>query len=365
MKFSINQAEFLSALQIVEKGSSSRGASPILSGVLLQASVDMLTLSTTDGTLSIRSRLNALIDEEGEAVIPNKILVGVVKSLPNEALTVEANESDGKVTCGKASFDLKAFDPADFPNFPEVQPQDLISIPGSQFARMVQHVQRDVSKDESRPILTGVHVEAADGKLKMTATDSYRLAVIQTDFDNHDQSFSAVISGNFLSDLASLSRANNDPIKISLAENQILVELGSTTFVNRRIEGQYPAVSRLLPKDHSTRVTFDLSQLIQTVKRVALMSNRTSPVKFDVNAATQTVVISTISPDMGSASETISAKVEGDDIITAFNAYYVLDGLSAVDTKEVYLDCQESMRPSVFHAESPEDFTYLIMPVRI
>lgn len=365
MKFSINQSEFLSALQVVEKGSSTRGASPILSGVLLQASVDMLTLSTTNGTLSIRSSINALIDEEGEAVIPNKLLVDVVKSLPNEALVLEANETQGKITCDKTSFDLKAFAPADFPSFPEIQPENSISVPGKKFARMVEHVNRDVSRDESRAILTGIHIKAHEGTLQMIATDSYRLAIIETDFDNNGQDFSAVISGSFLTDLASLCKSSDDPIKISIAENQILVELGSTTFVNRRIEGQYPDVTRLLPKDHSTRVTFDVAQLIQTVRRVSLMTNKTAPIKFDINADTQSVVISTMSPDIGSASETISAKVEGNNIETAFNAFYTLDGLSAIHTKQVYLDSQESMRPSVFHAESPEKFTYLIMPVRM
>ncbi len=365
MKFSINQSEFLSALQDVEKGLSSRVASPILSGVLLQASVDMLTLSTTDGTLSIRTSINALIDEEGEAVIPSKLLISVIKSLPNEAIVFEANETEGKVSCGKASFDLKAFNPTDFPSFPEVQPQDSIEIPSTQFARMVRHVDRDVSRDESRAILTGIYIQAANGTLKMTATDSYRLAIIETDFDNQGQDFAAVISGTFLTDLASLCRSDSETIKISLADNQILVELGPTTFVNRRIEGQYPDVGRLLPKEHSTRVTFDVAQLTETVKRVSLMTNKTAPIKFDINAETQSVLISTMSPDVGSASETISAKVEGNDITTAFNAYYTLDGLSAIDTKEVFLDLQEAMRPSVFHSENPENFTYLIMPVRM
>lgn len=364
MKFSINQSEFQSALNVVAKGAATRSTLPILSGIYLKAYDGSLTLEATDLDLSIRCSIPALIEEEGETVIPSRLLSDVVKSLPNIAIHIEASDESATILCDTASFSLKTLASQDFPGFPEVKGDTSITIPFPVFSHMVKRVAKVVSRDESRAILTGVLIEAESGLLRMVATDSYRLAVTDTDFENSVEDFSAVVSGSFLMDLASLSE-NEESIELALSENQVIVRYGTTTFVNRKIEGNYPHYNQLIPDSYATRASFDTKQVVDAVKRTSLLSNKTSPVRFDLNAASQTTQISTASQDIGAASETIASNIEGDDVEIAFNFSYVLDGLASIETDTVYLELQGSMKPGIFKSEEQERFLYLIMPVRL
>lgn len=365
MKLSINKNELQTALGVVAKGATTRSTLPILSGILLKAYEDTLTLEATNMELSVRCSLPALIEEEGSTVIPSKLITDVIKSLPDSAVHIETKEDteEAKVLCDTSSFSIKTLNAEDFPGFPEVNGEDRITIPFATFSHMVRRVARIVSRDESRAILTGVLIEAGNNILRMVATDSYRLAVTDTDFEGIVD-FNAVIAGSFLSELASLPEGN-ETIDLALAENQIIATYGNTTFVNRRIEGNFPRYNQLIPDTHETRAVYDTKQLMEAVKRTSVLSNKTAPVKFDLNGASQTTQISTASKDIGAASETIVSSMEGGDAVIAFNFGYVIDGLSSVETDKVYLELQGSQRPGIFKSEETERFLYLIMPVRL
>lgn len=364
MKFNINKEDFQSTLEIVAKGAAVRSTLPILSGIHCITEGDMLTLEATNLDLSIKRSIPAFIEEEGEAVIPSKLLTDVVKSLPEAAVHVETTTETASIMCESSSFSLKTLDPQDFPGFPEVEQTLAISIPFSTFSHMVKRVARVVSRDESRAILTGVLLEVHDGMLRMVATDSYRLAVTDIDFTTPSEDFTAVISGSFMSDLAGLSDTG-ESLTLALAENQIVVTYDGTTFINRRIEGNYPRYSQLIPETYETCAIFDTKMLIEAVKRTSLLSNKTAPVRFDVNKASQTVQISTASQDVGEAHETLGAKIQGEDEEIAFNFGYVIDGLSSIETESVQLELQGSMKPGILRATEQENFLYLIMPVRL
>lgn len=365
LKFSINKTELQNALSVVLKGVSTRSTLPILSGILLEVQRDSLTLQTTDLELSIQYSVPALVEEEGKAVVPGKLFSEIVKNLPDAAVHVSADEESALITCDASSFSIKALNYEDFPGFPRVDVTQRIEIPFSQFSSMVRRVARVVSKDESRAILTGVLITLEDGRLKMVATDSYRLAVTEADLpDTSADEFQAVISGSFLSEIASLSLTNS-VLSLALAENQIVVTCGDTVFVNRRIEGNFPNYKQLLPDGHATRATLDVDRLVAAVKRASLLGSSDAPVRFDLNVASQTVQLSAAAQDVGSAQETIPCEIEGADAEIAFNYSFVLSGLSAVTTKRVYLELQSSLKPGIFRAEESENYLYLVMPVRI
>lgn len=366
MKFSINASELQNALTTVSKGSDSNPAQPILAGILLNARESMLTLESTNLNLSIRCALPALVEEEGRCVIPSKLLVDVVKSLPDAAVHIQAEDDEDKATilCEASTFSLKTFAAQDFPGFPEVAADHTMRIPYGIFKRMVRRTAKVTSRDESRAILTGILVETAGGLLRMVATDSYRLAVTEAPFGDTAESFSAVIPGAFMQDLAALPEIGCD-IEMAVAENQIIAEYGSTTFISRRIEGNYPPYNQLLPDSFKTRATFDTKQLIDAVKRTSLLSNKTSAMKLDLNASSQTTQISTATQDIGAASETIRSKIEGDDCEIAFNFGYTIDGLSSSEEDEVSLELQGAQRPGIFKSGDSERYLYLIMPIRM
>ncbi|MEG1623674.1 MAG: DNA polymerase III subunit beta [Raoultibacter sp.] len=365
MKFSINQTEFQTALTIVLKGVASRSTLPILSGVFFKAYGDTLTLQTTDLKLSVQYQVAALIEIEGETVVPAKLLSEIVKNLPDAAVHLETSDDSVSLLCEAASFSLKTLQAQDFPAFPEVKVQQKIAIPFPQFCSMIKRVARVVSRDESRAVLTGILITNDSGHLKMVATDSYRLAITEADIPEIEaEEFEAVISGAFLQDITALKKTE-ETIQLALSENQIVITYQDTVFINRRIEGNYPNYKQLLPAHFATRIEFNTHQLTDAVRRTSLLSNTTSPVRLDINHASQTAQLSTVTQDVGAAQELISCGVEGEDVEIAFNFAYVLDGLNAVGTEKVYLETQSSLKPGILKSDTTENFLYLIMPVRI
>lgn len=365
MKLSINKSELQNALSVVLKGASSRSTLPILSGVLMEAKGDALTLQTTDLELSIQYTVPALIEEEGRAVVPAKLLSDIVKNLSDAAVHIAADDQAADLSCDGASFSIKALDPDDFPGFPHVDVLQTIQVPFTQFASMVRRVARVVSRDESRAILTGVLITLEGTTFRMVATDSYRLALTEAEVPaSAADDFQAVISGSFLQEIAALPKSD-EPISLALAENQIVVTYRDTVFVNRRIEGSFPNYKQLLPDSHALRATINAERLAAAVKRVSLLGQAAAPVRFDLNVASQTLQLSAAAQDVGSAQETLSCTCEGEDAEIALNSSYVIEGLSAVETENVNFEVVSSMRPGTFTADAPENYLYLVMPVRI
>ena len=363
MRFSINQSELLNALSIVQKGVSARSTLPVLAGIYVEAIGDQVTFQTTNLELSIQYTSTALVEEEGRAVFPGKLIVDIVKNLPDAAVHIEATDMDSVVTCESSSFSIKCLNPADFPGFPKVAAEQQIKIPFDTFSNMARKVCRVVSKDESRAILTGVLISAEDGILKMVAPDSYRLAVTEAPLAGVEE-FNAVIAGSFVADLASLPKTGDD-ISFALAENQIIVSYRDTMFVNRRIEGRYPNYKQLIPASYETRCIVSKSAFSSAVRRASLLDHSGSQVRFSINAASQTIQLTTATQDVGSTQEIVKAQIEGSDVEIGFNSYYVNEGLSAIDSDEVAIEIQSSLKPGIIKGTGDENYLYLVMPVRI
>lgn len=372
MKFNINQQELATALGIVSKGAATRSTLPILSGILLKAEDETLTLEATNLDLSIRYHAAAFVEEEGIAVIPSKLLVDVVKSLPNSAIHIEVTDDQATLLCETSSFSLRTMMSEDFPGFPDVAPDTSVVVPLDMFTTMAKRVNKVVSRDESRPILTGVLVQTEGDLFRMVATDSYRLAFTETKLTEPGPELEAVVAGTFLNNLTALP-ASETTIELGVSENQIVVKCGSTTFVNRRIEGNFPRYGQLLYDNGVTQAKFDTKMLSDAVKRISLLTDKTNPVKFDLNMASQTTQVSTSSQDVGAASETIASAIEGEDTVIGFNPAYVIDGLSSIDTPHITLELQSSVRPGILKTDTyyqpaevgEERFAYVIMPVRL
>lgn len=365
MKFSINQSELQGAISIVSKGLSTRSTLPILSGIYLEARGDSLLMQTTDLELSVQYVVSALVEEEGRAVVPGKLFESIVKSLPDAAVCVEERGGFAAVTCDSAAFSIKTLDAGDFPGFPQVETGEEIVVPFPQFASMVKRVARVVSKDESRAVLTGVLITAQEGLLRMVATDSYRLAITDASVESGScDGFSAVISGSFLQGIAALPRTEDD-IHLALAENQIVVTYGDVVLVNRRIEGKYPNYRQLLPSTCATRACIQKEKLASAVKRMSVLGQNSIPVRFEIDTESGTILLTATTQDVGTVQEVVPCTGEGEAVSIAFNCSYVLEGLSAVDTENVYLEVQSSLKPGIFRADEDEGYLYLVMPVRL
>ena len=363
MKFSVNQGELLGALSVVQKGIAQRSSLPILAGVHVEARADEVSLQTTDLEMSVQHRTAALVDSEGEAVLPGKFFIDIVKNLPDAAVHIEAREDEAVITCESSSFSIRCLNAADFPGFPHVEPERQISVPFDEFSSMARKVARVVSKDESRMILTGVLVEVEDGALKLVATDSYRLAVAEYVLERETDDFSAVLPGSFVQDLSALQKTGGD-ISIALAENQVIASYGGTVLINRRIEGKYPNYKQLIPPGYETRCVLEKNAFTSAVRRASLLDSSGSQVRISVNAPSQTIQLDT-SQEVGSTREIVKARIEGEDVEIGFNSLYLTEGLNAIDSGEVSLELQGALKPGIMRGVPEEGYLYLVMPVRI
>jgi len=365
MRISIARSELMDALSVVSKGMSSRSTLPILSGILMTAADGLVSLQATDLEVSVKHSTAALVDQEGQVVIPGKLLGDIVRTLPEAAVALEKEGDVVLVKCQHSSFTLKTLNPADFPKFPEVSVDRQVTLSSQLVGSMVKKVSKAVSRDETRAILTGVRLMIEGPSVRMVATDSYRLATTEVVLaEQPSEEVDVVIPGRALEEVTRIAASPED-VSIGVSDNQIVFAFGETTFVTRKIEGSFPNWKQLIPKECETSVVVDTEEFLSAVKRVSLMALHQSPLKLSVSVEDQTLSLSATTQDVGEASEDVMVKAEGRDVEIAFNHAFLTDGLAATSTQTVTLEIQNSLKPGILKSAGEEEFLYLLMPVRL
>lgn len=364
MRFNIAKDELTNVLNTVSKGMSSRSTLPILAGILITAENDEVSFQTTDLEISVRHTVNADVQESGKTVIPGKLFGDIVKALPDAAVLVETNNEQVKIACLESSFTLSTLNPVDFPYFPQVEVDTSVTLPSQKLAALVKKVGKGVSRDESRAVLTGILFSVEDDQVRLVATDSYRLAVGDLILSGQQYDpFQAIIPGRVFEDVSRLA-VGYDEVTVAFSENQVVFSFGSTVFVSRKIEGTYPNYNQLLPKECATTVQLPCADLVTAVKRVSLLAQAHTPVRFAFSSANQTVTITAKTQDVGGAQEVLPVQVQGDDIEIAFNHQYLLDGLGSIEGDAI-IQLQTALKPGILKGAEDESFLYLAMPVRL
>lgn len=365
MKISIARGELLEALSVVSRGLSSRTTLPILSGVYVATHGDTVVFQATDLEVSIKTSCKARIEQPGQTVLPGKLLTDVTRSLPEAAVTIDTTTAGvASITCGQSSFSMKTLSPDDYPKFPEVDASHTVTLPSETFSHVVHQVARSVSRDETRPILTGILVVVEAGVLRMVATDSYRLCVREVPLEGAASEIELVVPGKAMEDVAKLI-GSSEVVSLGVAENQVIFSFGETTFVSRRIEGSFPNYRQLLPKEHTTRAVVDRVELLEAVKRVSLMAQHNTPLRVKITTGDHILTLSAATQDIGDAAEDVQVTPEGEDVEIAFNHAYLLDGVSVAEGDTVAIEVTSPLKPGVLKPAQGDDFTYLLMPVRL
>ncbi len=370
MKFSINKGVFDKALQICGNAISARSTIPTLAGVLIKANEDEITLLATDMELSIQVNKPALIEQEGESLIPWRLLSEIVKTLPDEAISITTSNSNVEIACGKSNFNIRSMSSEDFPEFPHVEPDKSAEIPFEEFSTMIKKVAKMTSKDETRSILQGVNITINEGKLEMVATDAYRIEITSCGLSGSAASvegFSCVIRGDFLSDVTTLDK-NTKSLTISTSKNHVVITTKDVVFINRRIDGNFPNYEQLIPKDIPLRVKLDKRALASAVNRISVVNDVTPVVTLNFDVTSSTVELSGDAQDVGSVNETLKCEVldsSVQDLTISFNCNYIIEGLSTIDSSSVILEFVNSTKPGLFLDENPDNSTYLLLPVNI
>ena len=370
MKFSVERQPFLSELQLVTRAAATRSAIPALGGVMLTASGDTLGLSATDTELALQSSISANVDQEGTLLLPARLLLDIVRVADGDTVTIEAASDQGvvKVTSQRASFSVRTLPAADFPKLPATTGETAVQLDAGALAATIERVAKAASRDETRPVLTGILVSLEGGTLRMVATDSYRLSVKESAVPGMDGSaFEANVPARALQELGRVvAETQPETVTIVTKDNQVVFESGRVTLSSRLIDGQFPNYRQLLPESYEHDVVVEKSELLGVVRRVSLMAQRNAPLRLRFEQGT--VTLSAQTPDVGEASESVPVNYEGDELEIGFNPQFLQDGLESVGAKEVRLRLISSLRPGLIEAAGDgeeDEFLYLIMPVRL
>ena len=366
MKISVARDELVAKLGIVSRAVSTRGTVQVLSGILLRADGDVLTLAATDMELSLRTTLDAQVEGDGAVVIPGKPLVELARLLPESDVTIEYRPEEGtvQIVSGSYSSRLHVFNAEDFPRLPAVDAQ-LHAIDREALLETIDRVARSASRDESRPVLTGILVRFEAGKLVMVATDSYRLSVKETELDSAAPELEAIIPARALTELSRL--AGGDTVELGVHENHVVFGTASgdtadAWLTTRRIDGQFPNYRQLLPETFEVELTLPKSELADVVRRASVLALRNSPLRLRLAEGELTVSAQT--QDVGETQETMPAAYTGEEFLIGFNAEFLRDGVDSIVGDDVRVKLINPLRPAILE-DAAGDFTYLIMPIRL
>lgn len=372
MKLSVDRDVLAEAVTWVARSLPQRPAVPVLAGMLLQADpAGSLRLASFDYEVSAKVDVAADVNTDGEVLVSGKLLADICKALPSAPIEMTSEGSKVEVTCGSSRFTLMSMPVDEYPTLPEL-PDANGSVGSDVFSEAVSQVTLATSRDDTLPILTGVRVEIEGEKMTLLATDRYRLAVKELTWrpSKPDLEAVALVRGRTLSDVA---KTFGGDVTVALSEGGGRELIGFTSsgrqMTSLLVEGEYPKVRSLFPDSASIHAVVETSRLLEAVRRVALVAERNTPIRFSFTEGT--VTLEAGAGDDAQASEAVEAELHGDDIAVGFNPSFVTDGLGALTTPFVRFSFTTPMKPVVMSGQAEatgEDdlsYRYLIMPIRI
>src|SRR4051795_743754 len=369
MKLSVSRDAFLARLGVAARGVSTRSSIQTLSGVRIgEVEGGGVELQATDMEIGIRVKVDAEVEGGASPVVlPGRLLLDVVRSLPNDDLALEyrSQTQDVEIVSGTAKFHLRTLPTEDFPKLPETGDAPSVSVPAQAFIDTVNRVGRAASRDEARPHLTGVLVSASGNELRMVATDSYRLAVKETKLDSALAGELEVnVPVRALQELTRIASADGaETIEIAALENQVIFKAGDVVLSSRLIEGRFPNYKQLLPETYEHELRLSRAELLDVVKRISLMAQKNAPLRMKFEDGG--LEVSAETPDIGEARESLPAPFKGETLEIGFNPEFLQDGLDSAESDELIFKLISPHRPGLIQSGDDGGFIYLVMPVRL
>lgn len=375
MQFSINRHAFIKSLNDVSRAISSRTTIPILTNIKIVVSDDELILTGSNSDISIETRLpesdttaQLVIKEKGGITLPATFFSSIVKNLPADELTLSVDGLRASITSGASAFTINGQDIRNYPQLPEMDDVQSLSVSAAQLVDIISQTKISASTQESRPILTGIHL-ALDGlDVKAVTTDSHRLSqriVTLTGTDAHIKA-DVIIPAKSFNELQSLLEGQ-DRVEIKLSSNQAVFDLGHTTFYSRLLEGNYPETDRLIPTESTTQLTIDASDLLGAINRASLLSHESRNNVVQLAIKDGLVTLTGTSQEVGQVQENLLTKtVEGENLEISFNPDYVRDALRIFSGKSIDIKFTTNLRPFTLtpSGETDNKQLQLITPVR-
>lgn len=364
MKFTCSQKKLSDSISIVQKAISTRTTLPILEGIFVQASKGVLKLIGNDLDLGIESFLEADIHREGSVVIPSRIFGDIIRKLPDTQIEIEVGENyQVKIKSLNSLFEIQGIKPDEYPDLKYVEEKDPIEIEQNLLKDMIQQTIFAVATDETRPILTGALLEIKDGNINMVCLDGYRLALRQGKI-NSNTNIDVIIPGKTLNEISRIIDNSDEKINITIDEKHVLFDLGYTRIISRLLSGEFINYTQIIPQEYKTRIKLDTGLLYDAIERASLLARDGKNNLIKLNIKEDRLIINSNS-EVGTAHEEVPITMEGKEMLIAFNARYFMDILKGVSDEDVYIEFTTNVSPCVFRPQEGNNFTYLLLPVRI
>lgn len=374
MKFRVERDALADAVAWTAKSLPSRPSVPVLAGVMLRVASGQLTVSGFDYEVSSQVTTEVQADADGSALVSGRLLAEITKALPAKPVDIAAVGSHLELVCGSARFTLPTMPVEDYPSLPEM-PAVAGTVDAKAFADAVAQVAVAAGRDDTLPLLTGVRIELEGSEMTLLATDRYRLAIKELQWrpDSPDASLQALVPAKTLADTAKTLGPLGGDVTVALArggmgEGMVGFVGGTRRTTSRLLDGDFPKVRNLLPDSHSAQAHIQVSALQEVVRRVALVAERTTPVRLSFSE--DGLVVEAGGTEDARASEAMECGYEGEAMQVAFNPGYLLDGLAALDGPTAVLSLTDPRKPAVLapadeNNEILPGYRYLIMPIRI
>jgi DNA polymerase III subunit beta len=368
LKLTVSRETFLAKLGIAVRGASTRSPIQTLAGVLLKVDDGRAELEATDMELGVRVALETAESSPGHAVIPGRLLLDVVRSLPTDQVSLEyrSAQQDVELVAGPSRFHLRTLPPEDFPKLPEAPGAGTMTVPATAFVDTIARVARAASRDETRPHLTGVLVTASGRELRMVATDSYRLSVKETHLEDPlEGSLEANVPARTLQELGRIAGGGtSDSIGVAALENQVVFTVDDVVLSSRLVEGRFPNYQQLLPESYEHELRVGREELLEVVRRVGLLAQKNAPLRLRFSEGT--LEVSAQTPDVGEASESLPVPFAGEPLEIGFNPEFFREGLESAESDELILKLISPLRPGLIQSgDEGSGFIYLVMPIRL
>lgn len=373
MKIRVERDGLAEAVAWVARSLPSRPPVPVLGGVLLDAGGDSsaLTIAGFDYEVSATVDVPATIAAEGKALVSGRLLADITKALPAQPVEISVDGARASITCGSAKFSLPTMPVEDYPQLPAM-PQRAGEVPGEVFGSAVGQVAIAAGRDDTLPMLTGVRMEIASDKLTLVATDRFRLAMREFDWQptGDVEDVAVLVPARTLAEAAKTLGSAGSSVEVSLASGDGLLGLAGNgrRATSRLLDAEFPKYRQLLPSEHTSAAILEVAPLVEAIKRVSLVAERGTQVRLEFGEAT--LRLSAGGDDEGSAEEELTVDYTGDPVTIAFNPGYLLDGLGALHTDRAHLSFTTPNRPALVKPVGEDGdvlggYLYLLMPVRL
>ncbi|MGD1872105.1 MAG: DNA polymerase III subunit beta [Mastigocoleus sp.] len=389
MKLVCTQSDLSTNLSLTSRAVPSRPTHPVLANVLLQADADtnQVSLTAFDLSLGIRTSFSAEVLQSGAIALPAKLLNDITSRLSEGEITLEEENQDSDdlgegitviLTPESGRYQLRAMEPEEFPELPIIENAKSVLISAQSLINGLRGSLFATSADETKQVLTGIHLTQKQDILEFAATDGHRLAVVETtnelpesasEDEEVQTQLEVTVPAKALRELEKMlahSSSPEEPVTVLFDQGQIIFEWQNQRLTSRTLEGQYPAYRLLIPQTFEREIVLDRKQLLSSLERIAVFADqKNNIVKLSIDSGQQNIVLSVETQDIGSGREPIPAQISGEDIDIAFNIKYLMEGLKAISASEIQMQLNTSLTPVIFTPLGELKMTYLAMPVQI